>query len=427
MNINLDELEQEQVIDRETAARIRAWQLAREDRQPDRLITLFGILGALLTGTGLILLLAHFWNGFSRLTQTFFAVLPLLLTTALCSVVLWRKQLSRPWIESSAALFALASASGIGLLTDIYNWSCHPTVFFLYWLISLLPVLYLMRSEWLTIAYVPAVIAFVWTASVSDIGSLSPAWSILLILAASLRLRTFFQQPPAPFYAALVHLCLILWALSFPFRFAVVWTTLFFTVFSGLFGSLLMIGLSFHQTTTASYRLIARIGLVGMGFILTFENAQQLLQAKDMPTGMAFWFHYMLPLILSYLPIGVLLGYRRAAAQRLFDYPACLFSPLILLFFLFPVNPRFSVVFFNLLFLLVGVYEIVQASRLRKLSRLNLGLLMVSALFVARFMDWDLSFWFRGVVFICCGVAFLVANLYLLRKNTATGGEEKNI
>ena len=56
-----------------------------------------------------------------------------------------------------------------------------------------------------------------------------------------------------------------------------------------------------------------------------------------------------------------------------------------------------------------------------RLGTMNLGLLLVSAVLVARFLDIEWSFVVRGVAFVVLGVAFLGVNLRMLasRKEAA--------
>ena len=47
---------------------------------------------------------------------------------------------------------------------------------------------------------------------------------------------------------------------------------------------------------------------------------------------------------------------------------------------------------------------------------MNVGLLVMAALILARFFDSDLNFLLRGLIFIALGIAFLMANLMMLRR-----------
>src|SRR4051812_17791367 len=65
-------------------------------------------VGAALVGAGIILLIAHNWDEFSRATRTIIAFLPLLIAQALVVFVLLRRNESRPWREV-VAIFDVAA------------------------------------------------------------------------------------------------------------------------------------------------------------------------------------------------------------------------------------------------------------------------------------------------------------------------------
>ena len=72
------------------------------------LIIVFGVLGAILVGLGMVLIIAHNWDDLSRMTKTGLAFLPLLLGQGLCGYVLLRKQDSVAWRESATAFLFFA-------------------------------------------------------------------------------------------------------------------------------------------------------------------------------------------------------------------------------------------------------------------------------------------------------------------------------
>ena len=65
--------------------------------------------------------------------------------------------------------------------------------------------------------------------------------------------------------------------------------------------------------------------------------------------------------------------------------------------------------------LMVGLYYIYQGSHQNNLSILNLGLITISILIIARFLDIDLSFIARGLLFIIMGLGFFFANYRLIK------------
>jgi len=71
---------------------------------------------------------------------------------------------------------------------------------------------------------------------------------------------------------------------------------------------------------------------------------------------------------------------------------------------------------FNVYFLLLGIGTTYSGIRHGRLGTMNGGLLLVSALIVARFLDVELSFTARGIVFVGLGAAFLGTNLAMQRR-----------
>ena len=71
---------------------------------------------------------------------------------------------------------------------------------------------------------------------------------------------------------------------------------------------------------------------------------------------------------------------------------------------------------FNVYFLLLGIGTTYSGIRHGRLGTMNGGLLLVSALIVARFLDVELSFTVRGIVFVGLGAAFLGTNLAMKRR-----------
>jgi uncharacterized membrane protein len=78
----LPELVENDIISDEVAQNIKTYYSKNEESGTSRLFTIFGILGATLIGLGIILIMAHNWDNFSRLTKVFLAFLPMLLGQA---------------------------------------------------------------------------------------------------------------------------------------------------------------------------------------------------------------------------------------------------------------------------------------------------------------------------------------------------------
>ena len=68
----LSDLTSAGVISEETAVNIKAYYQQKAQESPNRLILVFGIVGALLVGLGIILIIAHNWDELSKLAKLFF-------------------------------------------------------------------------------------------------------------------------------------------------------------------------------------------------------------------------------------------------------------------------------------------------------------------------------------------------------------------
>jgi hypothetical protein len=78
-----------------------------------------------------------------------------------------------------------------------------------------------------------------------------------------------------------------------------------------------------------------------------------------------------------------------------------------------------AAILFDVYALGLGVELIARGLRANSTARTNFGLLVISALGIARFFDSDLSFVTRALGFIIIGVGFLLTNVVLFKKRSA--------
>src|SRR4051812_41803168 len=99
----LPELLHAGVIDNVTADRIKTHYENQDDNSPNRLLIVFGILGGLLVGLGIVLILAHNWDDLSRTMKVVIGFVPLLTGQVLTGILLFRGVENRTWREGVAA------------------------------------------------------------------------------------------------------------------------------------------------------------------------------------------------------------------------------------------------------------------------------------------------------------------------------------
>lgn len=152
-NINLDDLVAEGIIDEQTATNILAFQAKKTADAPNRLGIVLSVLGAMLIGLGIMLIVAHNWDNFSRPIKTVLAFLPMIIGQIACVYTLYRKKESQAWRESSATFLFFTVGACIGMVSQIYNLEGELGSFLLTWMLLVLPLIYLMQSSIVSLLY----------------------------------------------------------------------------------------------------------------------------------------------------------------------------------------------------------------------------------------------------------------------------------
>ncbi len=115
-----------------------ATELPEEPRRIGFILS--AILGSLLVGAGIILLVAHNWDFLSRPIRCAIAFAPLVLSQALASFVLLRRNESAPWRESAAILNVAAIGTAIALVSQTYQIQGDFARFIFVWMLLAIPV-----------------------------------------------------------------------------------------------------------------------------------------------------------------------------------------------------------------------------------------------------------------------------------------------
>src|SRR5258708_7163793 len=88
---DLPELIQAGIISEETADNIKRFYDKKAGTGTNRMMLVFAILGAVLTGLGIILIIAHNWDELTKPAKTVVSFLPLLLAQGVAFYALYKK------------------------------------------------------------------------------------------------------------------------------------------------------------------------------------------------------------------------------------------------------------------------------------------------------------------------------------------------
>lgn len=413
MNLKKDlhELLAHQVIDQPTANRIVHFYQQKETTTPNRQMVIFGVLGAILVGSGIILIIAHNWDTFPRFAKTAFAFLPLLIGQALCGISLWRG-LGTTWRESSAAFLFFAIGASISLISQIYNLPASTTGFLLAWMSLAALIIYVMQSGTASVLYWVG-ITYYGIHTYSSYQEYSNPLYYWMLAIAGLGAIWYWWKPGSTNNFSAVHRWLV------PLSFAITLGAfgegneeLMFVAYMSLFGVFWFAGQWATQAAplTNGYRIMGTLGTIVMLMMVSFkwfweevtfqqwsfENPE--LWVALIVTGVALWLWYQ---------------NRKQATDRL-AYSFLVFIAAIAL----SEWPFLSILLINTWIFVLGLLTIRQGVQKNHLGLLNLGLIIISVLIICRFFDTQFSYVVRGLAFLVVGSGFFGANYWMLKQRS---------
>lgn len=414
---DLDDLLAENIIDHSTAEKIRHFYQQRDSEVKNRQFVVFGILGSLLVGLGIILIVAHNWDHLGRMSKTLIGFLPLILTQMLGLITLLRWRESRSWRESAATLMVLGLGATLSLISQIYHIPGSLASFVLTWMLLTLPLMYLFPS---TMAAVLYLIGITYHGAETGYGSgLQPDklyyWVFLLPLLPYY-LHLLKNQAKSNFTYLLNWLIPIsvIVNLGTIARENAEWL---FATYMLLFGLYYLIGkhvIPFKDNLQNNgFRALGSIGTVILLIVLSFQWIwKELGQEMSSFTSLEALVTY----VLLILHLALTITFRRDKKEGAFADPSP-YLPLIFLILFIGTRsvPVLSVIIVNLALFGLALYTIRRAMQLQHLGLLNYGLLMITALIICRFFDTNISFILRGLLFVLIGIGFFIANYRMIK------------
>lgn len=405
------------VLTEESGDRLRAHYGDEDEGAGARVVVvLFGVLGAVLVGGGIILLLAHNWDELNRPLRTVLSILPLAASLALAGWVIATGR-GAGWREPAAALWTLSIGSSISLVSQTYNLPGDWTSLLTVWLLLAAPIAYLLRS--VTAAMLFCLGALNWVlARAFGPEDATWFWPLLVLLAPFVvdRLRRRSESAGS---------AMLGWAVALTV--AVGWLpSLEHLVYRGwqavLAGGLLAVWVGGELAAPArwsrAFRVVGGAGFLGVLLFLSYAGNWRVRDRPHDPVPAlelgAEWLVVGLVIAATLLALG---ARRRDAAGITMG----LALPVVWAgWWLARADaPEWPAALVNLYLIAFGVVLLIAGVRETSLGRANLGAAVLGLLTLARFFDTDWSFLVRGAAFIAVGLGFVLVNVVLLRRRRA--------
>ena len=402
---------------------------------------IMGILGAVLIGSGIILVFASNWDEFSRSTRTILSFLPLIIAQILYGYTFFKKSDSDTWVEGTAVFLMLMLASCMALISQTYNLPGDMEDFLLVWSLLTIPLLYLSSATLVCMLYLCIISS--WAMSVGTHGESIGYWALLLAALPHLwkNLRALQKSYAAKHFVGFgdrARANLLGWTFVITFliaihnvfenRIALNWLMGDAIIFTFLY----IVGKQFFGQEKSMwlrpFQTAAIAGIFVFSMILTYEwhpnkiDFAEWMAGKNYPQW-ATWINFAALLIAVVIIKALAIRFwrdRRQVNYLLLSFPSVV---LIGILMVFSVGEFWARAVFNLYIFVWGLYYVNQGIKHHLVALVNAGTFFLATLLVFRFFDSDLDFLLKGIAFIVIGIGFLTANYVLTKRLKKAHGD----
>lgn len=408
----LPELVANNIITASTAKDIENYYALKKEPQGNALLTIFGSLGAILVGLGIILIFAHNWDTFSQTTKTLLALLPLFVFQGLTAYSIVKEK-SSLWKDASGILLFFAIGSSMALVAQIYNIPGDVSSFLFSWILLGMPLVYILRSN--SLAFLQIILATYYAVEAGYFNPERP-WPYLFFIAALLpfyikQIKATPESNGVSIYNWLLPLSGIIslgaflkggneWSLSI----------LIYIAFACLLYNIGMLPYFRERKTRRNgYLCLGLVTIVSLLLTTSFRWFWVEIVYRESPAPVLVGWG-----ILIALGLGVAYFTKRGKYG---------INPFQAVTFIFPAiflvgmaDTFIPVILINVLVLALGVGCIKQGIDKIDFKVLNFGMVMISMLIICRFFDTSGSFVIKGLLFVAVGAGFFATNYILIKK-----------
>ena len=416
----LKELVANGLITQQNADLIGQYYQKNNIKPQNRLVAVFGILGALLVGLGIMLIVAHNWDKLNVSIKTVLAFLPLTVGQGFCIYSLWKKPDNTNLKEGSAVFTMIGLGTSIALMSQIYNNGGSLESFMFWWMILSVGIVYLMRSDMASLLYI---IGITWFGSITGYGYKHEFnfeyWALLLLIVPYYYL--LIKRAPKGNYTFFHH-----WLI--PLSVTIVFGTLAISheewmllAYFGLFLLWQQVAALWIEPAKSKgelpYLIIGSFGCIAILMSMTFHSLwEDLLNDEGKLSILLKTPEFVLCILLFF--INTLIWFYKLRRDG-FNSTLYLQLALLLVYPIFYLGFWFSgfvTLITNLLVLAIGLFALWQGAHRQHLGLLNYGLLIIAVLITCRYFDTQIPFIIRGLMFVALGLAFFFTNYLTLKR-----------
>jgi len=411
---DLPELVEHNVISPQTAADIEQYYATRVTPQNNIMLTIFGVLGGVLVGLGIILIFAHNWDNFSKTVKTGLAVLPLFIAQALAGYSILKNK-SNVWKETSATLLFFAVGASISMVAQIYNISGDFPAFLRTWIVLCLPLVYLLKSN---AAAILLLIFSTWYSVAGGYFISAQPYMYLLFIAALLPFYINHLKDNANSNIAFILNWLLPLSTIIALGAFINNNTdgFMLVMYMAFFGLLYAVGSTPYFADLkrrTGYLALGELGCIVIVLIVSNNTAW-----KEVVNHLHYGIYALQSLIVMWgmlllITAAIMLRYKNARFNTGITGAIFLFP---VLYFIALANVPFATILTNLLVLAISIITIRKGINKLNFRTLNFGLIIVAVLTAIRFFDTDISFAIRGSLFLIVGIGFFAANYAVIKK-----------
>lgn len=394
---------------------------------------IMGILGAVLIGSGIILIFAHNWDNFSRATKTVLCFLPLVIAQIIYGYAFFKKSDSVAWTESAAVFLMLMLASCMALISQTYNLPGTMEDFLFVWSLLTIPLLYLSNATLVCVLYL--CIISTWTLGAGTYGESIWYWGLLLAALPHLWknlqvLQKGFAAKDFVGFGDRVRANVLGWTLVISFIIAI------HNVFENrielnwlvgdaiVFAFLYVLGKQLFGEERSMwlrpFQTAAIAGIFVLSMVLTFKWYTGSINFEEWFAGVKYppfatWINFAVLLLALVTIVALTIRFWKQGKQV--NYLIVGFPTFVLfsIFIAINIGDFWARMLLNLYIFVWGLYYVNEGIKHHLVALVNAGTFFLATLLIVRFFDSDLDFLWKGIAFVVIGIGFLSAN-YLLTK-----------